>query len=194
MVFSDVIPHACDQCLVDFGQSVERRGKGTFDKRFFLRALRPGSPGFSGILDFPGDQNVILVPLGLVEGLTQLVLSTAGIVEANAKHMVEIDFGDDEILLKGFPPAFDRSFGADNQTLAIEYELVLSSHHIHIGDIACAVDRPGTKHAFADFPLPCVKGGGGEIQDAFGIPDHRLGIERSLRVPDIFTDVDSQSD
>ena len=78
---------------------------------------------------------------------TELFLATTRVAQAGAERGVEVEIGDDQVLLER-PAARDRFAElVDDEAAAVEDQLVLAADLVDVGERDHVVGRPGRHHA-----------------------------------------------
>ena len=118
----------------------------------------------------------------------ELLLAPAGVVQARAEDLVEIEVGHHEVFLEG-PAARDPlALLVEDEGLPVEDELVLAAHRVDEGQADEIVGGPRGQHLLAELGLARVVGRGVDRH-------HELGSRQGLQgggprgIPDVLADV-----
>ena len=104
------------------------------------------------------------------------------------RDCIHVQVGHDEVLLEGFSPHDHLAGLVHDQAVPVEDQLILASDHVRIGDDHAVIPGPGGQHLLTKPALAHVEGGGVDVHDQFSASG-RLSAGRSLRQPDVFTNV-----
>ena len=111
-----------------------------------------------------------------------------------ARDGVHIDVGHNQVLFER-PSAGDRPSGLiDHKTIAVEDQFILASDEIDVGNRNKIIHGARREHFLPDAQLPSLVGRRADVDDRFRVSNQGLSPRWTLRIPDIFTNIDTQRD
>src|SRR5437667_160590 len=118
----------------------------------------------------------------------ELLLAPAGVVQARAEDLVEIEVGHHQVFLEGPATRDPLALLVEDEGLPVEDELVLAAHRVDEGQADEIVGGPRGQHLLAELGLARVVGRGVDRH-------HELGPRQGLQgggprgIPDVLADV-----
>ena len=83
----------------------------------------------------------------------QFLLASTWIVKPFPENGLDVQIDDDQILFELLSSSDQFPVLVENETVAVEHQLILSANEIVIGDDDGVVSGPGRKHAFPPSPF-----------------------------------------
>ncbi len=117
-------------------------------------------------------------------------MSTAGVEEPLAVGRAHLQVEDRHALLELRQGSHQTAVGVEDHRGAVEDELVLASHRVHVDQGARGIGRPRRQHPLAFRQALGVVRRGVDIDHQLG-PCRGLGAHRARRVPGILADRDA---
>ena len=112
-------------------------------------------------------------------------------MKPHPKNGFQIKVGEDQVFLELFPPGDQPALLIEDHAPPIEDQFILAADEVAESDDGQIVGGPGRDHSFTKGRFPGMVGGGRDIDDQFRPAVKGLGANRVSRIPQIFTDAQS---
>ena len=123
----------------------------------------------------------------------KFLLAPPGIVQSLPENRFHVEIRNDQFFLKLFAASEKIAVLVEDETVAVEHQLILGADQIVIRHDSRVVGCAGAEHTFAPMTLSGMIRRRRNIDDDFGATRKRLKKYGSIRVPNILTNTHTYS-
>ena len=106
-------------------------------------------------------------------------------------HRIQVEISHQQVLFKGFGPKDNFPPLIQQETIAIEHQLILTTHHVGITQNHFVLSRSRGQHLFTKTAFTHVEGRSIDIHNQLRTSKQSLMTGGTLRIPNVFTNVDT---